>query len=350
VQTTPTSSPERGVIAQVTRLAVARPGLFLAASLLIAGLSVWAASHLEIRSSFQELLPEDLPSVAQVKELIRRVGGDGTVLVVVETLDGPQGLKNAEAMAPVLAREFLALGPEEIRSVEYDVKPVEAWYEDHWPLFLGLPDLRKARDTVREEIKRRKIAANPLALELDDEDAPAPKADPPAWMDPKQPLPRELVAKRFERYVDGFFVHPDHTSLTIVLRPAGTSLGVSESRALMRKVYAAAGKHAQELKDKHLAVGYGGTFPRFIAEYEAIINDVAGTAVLVVVLVLSSILLFFRDLRSTLSLGFATLIAVAVTFGLTWLVIGYLNTQTAFLGAIVVGNGINYGLIYLARV
>ncbi|HEX9508314.1 MAG TPA: MMPL family transporter, partial [Myxococcales bacterium] len=35
--------------------------------------------------------------------------------------------------------------------------------------------------------------------------------------------------------------------------------------------------------------------------------------------------------------------------GLTRLVIGYLNTQTAFLGAIVVGNGINYGLIYLAR-
>jgi len=31
-------------------------------------------------------------------------------------------------------------------------------------------------------------------------------------------------------------------------------------------------------------------------------------------------------------------------------VIGYLNTQTAFLGSIVVGNGINYGLIYLGRV
>src|SRR5207248_10613375 len=86
------------------------------------------------------------------------------------------------------------------------------------------------------------------------------------------------------------------------------------------------------------------------AEYEAIINDVAGTAVLVVVLVLSSILLFFRDVRSTFSLGIAILIAVAVTFGATWIVIGYLNTQTAFLGAIVVGNGINYGLIYLARV
>jgi uncharacterized membrane protein YdfJ with MMPL/SSD domain len=109
-------------------------------------------------------------------------------------------------------------------------------------------------------------------------------------------------------------------------------------------------RHREEISRKHLRVSFAGSFPLFIAEYEAIINDVAGTAVLVVVLVLSSILLFFRDLRSTVSLGIAILIAVAITFGLTWVVIGYLNTQTAFLGAIVVGNGINYGLIYLARV
>src|SRR5439155_9202030 len=92
-----------------------------------------------------------------------------------------------------------------------------------------------------------------------------------------------------------------------------------------------------------------GTFPLFIAEYEAIINDVASTALLCVSLVLLSILLFFRDVRSVSALGLAVLMAVAITFGLTRLVIGYLNTQTAFLGAIVVGNGINYGLIYLAR-
>jgi predicted RND superfamily exporter protein len=135
-----------------------------------------------------------------------------------------------------------------------------------------------------------------------------------------------------------------------VLRPAGTSLGVGESKALMEKLHAIADKHAADFSARHLRIGWGGTFPLFIAEYEAIINDVAGTAVLVVVLVLSSILAFFRDLRSTISLGVAILTAVAVTFGLTWVVIGYLNTQTAFLGAIVVGNGINYGLIYLARV
>ena len=350
-ETPPSSPPRRGLIARVTEAAVARPFAFLAASLLIAAISVWGASHLEIRSSFQELLPEDLPSVREVKELIRRVGGDGTVLVMIESQDGPAGLPNAEALARALAPEFLALGPEVIRSVESNVRQVEEWYEGHWPLFAGVDDLRKARDTVREEIRKRKIEANPLAVNLDDDEpAAAAPSDTPAWLDPKQPLPREQVKQRFDRYVDGFLVHPDKTSLTLVLRPAGTSLGVGESRALLDRLRKVVDAHGGEIAQKHLRVGWGGTFPLFIAEYEAIIGDVAGTAVLVVVLVLASILLFFRDLRSTVSLGVAILCAVAATFGLTWLIIGYLNTQTAFLGAIVVGNGINYGLIYLARV
>jgi uncharacterized protein len=334
----------------VTEAAVARPGSFLLVSLVLATASVWAASHLEIRSSFQELLPSDVPSVREVQELIKRVGGDGTVLVVVQSLDGPAGLKNAESVAPELARDFLALGPSEIRAVEYNIRPVQAWYENHWPLFLSPDDLRKARDTLREEIRRRKLAANPLAVDLDDEEPAATPAERPAWLDPKQPLPREMIAQRFERYVDGFFVHPDHASLTIVLRPTGTSLGVGEAKALIGRLQAVVDRRAQELQQKHLRIGWGGTFPIFIAEYEAIVGDVAGTAVLVVTLVLASILLFFRDIRSTVTLGIAVLAAVAVTFGLTWLVIGYLNTQTAFLGAIVVGNGINYGLIYLGRV
>jgi predicted RND superfamily exporter protein len=169
-------------------------------------------------------------------------------------------------------------------------------------------------------------------------------------MDPKEPLPRERIAERFKGYVDGFLVHPDKSSVTLDVRPAGTSLSVGDSKELLAKMRSIIDRHAADMAKAHLKVELAGSFPMFIAEYEAIINDVAGTAVLVVVLVLASILLYFRDLRSVASLGIAVLIAVAIDFGLTWLAIGYLNTQTAFLGAIVVGNGINYGLIYLARV
>ncbi|MFN2546060.1 MAG: RND family transporter [Myxococcales bacterium] len=344
----PTDS-NRGLIGRVTAAAAERPWLFVLGALIVTAISVKLASHLEIRSSFQELLPEDLPSVHLAKEMIRRVGGDGKVWVVVESLGGPSGLEHAKALAARLAPEFLAMGPNEIRAVNWTMKPVERWYEAHWPLFLSVADLEKARDTVREEIKKRKIAANPLAMELDDEE-PAKTEAPSEWMDPKQPLPRERIAERFKRYDDGFLVHPDRTSVTVDVRPAGTSLSVGDAKMLVTKMHGIVDRHAAEISRDHLKVEFAGSFPLFIAEYEAIINDVAGTAILVVVLVLASILLFFRDVRSVVSLGIPVLIAVAVTFGLTWLVIGYLNTQTAFLGAIVVGNGINYGLIYLARV
>ncbi len=351
------SRPPVGFIARLTAASVQNPWLFLAAAALLSAISIWLASGLRIDASFERLLPDNVASVQHVKELIKRVGGDGTVFVNLESLDGPQGLPRAEALAPALAREFLAMGPATIRSVDENLRPVERWYEDHWPLFGSLGDLVKARDAVRTEVKKRKQLANPLAADLsDDEDPPASAAPATTdatvaqWLDPKKPLPREQVAARFANYTDGFMVHPDKKSLLLVVRPAGTSLGVSEARGLIDRMRAVVDKHKEELARDHLRVGFAGSFPVSVAEYEAVVSDVFGTALLVTSLVLGSILLYFRDLRSTIALGTAVLVAVAATFGLTRLVIGYLNTQTSFLGAIVVGNGINYGLIYLARV
>jgi predicted RND superfamily exporter protein len=324
--------------------------------LLIAALfavaSAWLASGLEIRSSFEELLPTNVPSVAQVKELIRRVGGDGTVLVNVEMLDPLEGLTVAEAIAEKLAKEYLAFGPSVIRTVEWNMRPIEAWYADHWPLFASLEDLQKARDTLKSEIAKAKARANPLLLHLEDEEPKPLDAAPEAlpWLDPNRPLPRQEIEERFARYPNGFLVAPDGWSVTILVRPTGTALGVAEARALLNRMRQVADSHADELREHHLRVGFGGTFPLFVAEYEAIINDVASTAMVVLSVVLATLFLFFRELRSTLALGVAITVAVAITFGLTRLVIGYLNTQTAFLGSIVVGNGINYGLIYLTRV
>src|SRR5207237_6570877 len=111
---------------------------------------------------------------------------------------------DAAAMAEVLAREFIAMGPSQIRFVNWNMLPVERWYEANWPLFAGIEELKQARDTVREQIRRRKRAANPLVAELDDEHGQ------PTWMDPELPLPRERIARRFARYPGGFLVHPDH--------------------------------------------------------------------------------------------------------------------------------------------
>jgi predicted RND superfamily exporter protein len=342
-----------GFISRLTDASLRAPARFLIVAGALTVVSVWLASGLEIRSSFEELLPSDVPSVAHVKELVRRVGGDGTVLVVIEVLDPAGGLQHAEDLARELAQEYLDFGPSTIRAVEWNMDRIKKWYADFWPLFLSLVDLEKARDTIRTERAKAKARANPLLLHLDeDEKAPAPSLSPEAvpWLDPKQPLPREKVEQRFARYRDGYLVHPDGRSLTILVRPTGTALGVHEARHLLDQMRQVADGHQDELQRYHLRVGFGGTFPLFVAEYESILNDVKNTALITIALVLGSLFLFYRDLRSTFALFTAIIGAVALTFGLTRLVIGYLNTQTAFLGAIVVGNGINYGLIYLARV
>ncbi len=278
----------------------------------------------------------------------------GSVLVLVQSLDGESGLPRAEALARSLVADFLALGPDVVRSIEWNVRDTEAWYADHWPLFLSLPKLTEARDALARAAAEQKRRANPLSLGLEDE---ATGREPlrvskelEPWLDVKQPLPREAVKKNFSEYRDGMLVHPDGTSVTLNVRPTGTSLSVGEAKALLARMRAVAEKHQAELDAGHLRVGFGGSFPLFVAEYSSIIGDVRNTAVLTLALVLASLFLFFRDLRSTVSLGVAVLTGVAVTFALADVLIGHLNSVTAFLGAIVLGNGINYGIIYLARV
>jgi len=212
-----------------TRAAVRHPWRVLAAAAVLTAGATALATRLEIRSSFEELLPKDLPSVTQIRELSRRVGGDGNVLVNVESLEGPAGLSRAQPLAKVLAREFLALGADRVRSVEFDVGEIQRWYTEHWPLFATVDELASARDALRAEIRKRTAAANPLAVELseEEEETPSPAGPPPSRLaqlfDPDQPLPREQIAQRFSSNVDGFLVHPDRSSLTLVVRPVGSS-------------------------------------------------------------------------------------------------------------------------------
>jgi uncharacterized protein len=345
-----------GLIAHVTRASLHHPALFLfGAAVLFGGSGVLTVRLFgDIRSSFQELLPADMPSVRQIDELSRRVGGDGSVLVLVQSLDGESGLPRAQALARSLVKDYLALGPDVIRSIEWNVRDTERWYADHWPLFLSLAKLTEARDALARAVSEQKRRANPLSLGLEDDDAgrepPPVSKELEPWLDEKELLPRAAVEKHFSEYRDGMLVHPDGTSVTLNVRPTGTSLGVADAKALLARMRAVAEKHRAEMDAGHLRVGFGGSFPLFVAEYSSIIGDVRNTLLLTLGLVLASLFLFFRDIRSTVSLGVAVLTGVAVTFAFADILIGHLNSVTAFLGAIVLGNGINYGIIYLARV
>jgi predicted RND superfamily exporter protein len=151
--------PSRTALAALTAASLRHPWRFLLGAIAIAGACAYLAAGLEIRSSFEELLPSDVPSVREIKTLIKRVGGDGTVFVLVEALDGPAGLPGAQGLARELADDYRALGPAVIRAVETEITPVARWYEDHWPLFLGVEEITRARDELKRAIGEAKSKA-----------------------------------------------------------------------------------------------------------------------------------------------------------------------------------------------
>ena len=78
-------------------------------------------------------------------------------------------------------------------------------------------------------------------------------------------------------------------------------------------------------------------------------SDLLEAAVLVLSAVGVSIVLFFRWWPAVVALAVPLGLGTAYAFGLASLRIPGLNTSTAFLGSIVIGNGINPGIMLLAR-
>ena len=85
------------------------------------------------------------------------------------------------------------------------------------------------------------------------------------------------------------------------------------------------------------------------AEQRALLGGMLRSTVFTVVIVAIGMLLFFASSAAVGALLGALALGALATFAFARLGVGHLNLATAFLAPIVVGNGINFGIILLAR-
>ncbi|MBI2506439.1 MAG: MMPL family transporter [Candidatus Latescibacteria bacterium] len=316
--------------------------VFLLACALTAG-SGFFASHLELRSNFEELLPDSYRSVQDLHRLVGRVGGLGNLVVAVECDDLKASERFAEDLVPRLKQN---LPPNYVRYVEYKVDEQKEFYEKNKYLYADLIDLQEIRDRVREHIEEEKWKRSPLAVDLGLED----EADTQAKFDLSD-IEQKYEKKRskLEKYPDGYFVGEEGRLLAILVKPYGTATGIDFSRKLAKAV-------EKEIADLHpssyhpsMKVGLTGKYRTNIDQYQSLTDDIVSTTAFTVMLVILSVYAFYRTAGAFVCLGIAVSMGVAWTFALAYWHIGYLNSQTAFLASIIVGNGINYGLIFMAR-
>jgi hypothetical protein len=84
-------------------------------------------------------------------------------------------------------------------------------------------------------------------------------------------------------------------------------------------------------------------------ENEALREAVQHSTFITLVLLFASVFVFFMRWRAVPLLGLALVPPIFVTFGIAEVVVDYLNASSAFLGSIVVGNGINAQIMWLGR-
>jgi predicted RND superfamily exporter protein len=80
-----------------------------------------------------------------------------------------------------------------------------------------------------------------------------------------------------------------------------------------------------------------------------VLEGMALSALITIGLCALGLLLYYRSWRLVAAILCALFVGVAATFALAKIVVGNLNIMTAFLFAIVIGNGINAGLLLVAR-
>ncbi len=313
-----------------------RVGL-LVLSVLVAGLSGLLASRLPVRSDLTSLLPGSKSSVIALGQLKRRAQAFATINVVVESEDPALRAQAGAALSERLA----AIGPELVTQYSPDDGPARRYAWDHRFLFADLADLEAARDALRDRLERGKLASNPLYIDLGDD----PATTAPDRLD-------ELEAKLADAERDAI-QPPPRTSAdgTVQLLVVQTSFGATDQvkgRRLLAKIDTAI-RQVKKLVGPKVRFGLTGNAVFGVYEHDSALAGMKWSAGLTLLLCAIALVWYYRSGRLVLAMLWALAVGVAATFAVAYLLIGHLDMMSAFLAAIVIGNGLNAGLILVAR-
>ena len=308
--------------------------------------AAWRAAQLyaHLKSDLEELLPRESASVRAIDELRTRMPGLQYLGVIVDVGD-PKNLPAAERLIDDLAARVRAYPPEMVRRVRTGIGEEKAFLEKHAAVYADLADLRTIR--ARVEARRDWEATRAMGADLGD-DEPPPSVD---FSDLEAKHRKD--GDRYARF-DGDRFSSAKKGLTLMLIEVGSfSTGAASGGALFDRVSAdLAALGGPDRYAPGMRVGWTGDVAINVEELSALVADLTLSSVLVLLAVLGVIVAFYRWWRSVPALLLPLLFGTLASFAIVTLPpfsIDSLNSNTAFLGSVIVGNGINFGIVLLAR-
>ncbi|HYX10291.1 MAG TPA: MMPL family transporter, partial [Bacteroidales bacterium] len=322
------------------------------------------ALQLKVDTNLANLLPEKNPHVLALEKLQNTVGGETTMDVVVKS---PSFEDNRRFINDLISKSLKL----------YDHKTENYFFEraefrketdflkDNALYFATENELQDIENYLKEEIQSAKEEANPFFVDFGEEEEEADSAS------------QEI--KRFEESYDVLIpkeypVNEDSTIAVFKLYPTGSKSNLSYLRRTFSAYDSLITAMNPQSYNADMEVKYGGRLRRHLEEIDSIMNDVTNSfasgisSVLLLVMLYFFIKKYIHYRRGTteekevslwghllrmpipiLVIGIPLLISLTWTFGVTYFVLGTLNTMTSVLFVILFGMGIDYGIHFYAR-
>ncbi|HYQ45182.1 MAG TPA: MMPL family transporter [Polyangiaceae bacterium] len=319
------------------------------------------ASKLSLRTEFTELLPDGKRSVIEARRIAERLSGKvasnagtGSTLSVVAKSENIDVLKRfVDTLAPQLRK----LDPKLVTSVQTGSREVQDFFRAHKHLYADLSDIQKIHDDVVDRYDYEVQKKGGMDLGLDDgagsdatnqHDAPPPPLDAQALEDRFKKKIEE--AQKQQPGTDGYYIGKSKGAtygVLLVRSPLGSMDPLAfELRSQIQKLVKDLNPQAW---DPQLTVGYSGNLITAAETKHEITQDMVQIGSVGVVMILAAILLFFLRVRVLACMGLTILVGCTWAFAGAYLGIGYLNLASGLMVSIITGNGINFGIVYMAR-
>ncbi len=322
--------------------------LILVATVVLGLAAGWrtVATYASLRSELEELLPRSAPSVAALGELRQRLPGQRFLGIVVDT--GPKrNVAAANRFIDDLAGVISKYPPSTVLAVRKDLSIEKAFLERYALQMMAPEDVRRLREAV--EARRDYEVSKGLDLTLDDDEESVPP-----------PLPIEELKKKYlqsegaaKASSDGRLVSKDGRTAVLVVQVNSHTTGINDDLALLARVNGDIARLGfPAAYDSKLSLGFAADIPARVEEMNGLYFDLGVSGAIATLLVLLIVMWFFHSVRAVPILGVPLLLGTLFTFGIVALpplAIRSLNTNTAFLGSVIVGNGVNCGIILLGR-
>ncbi len=327
------------------RAAAAGPGFFLGplalacfrhplrvliGSVLVAALSVLGARSLTLNADLAALLPPRFPSVQALEQLKERAGATGYIVVVAKGAPLPAARRFADALEPEL---------EALDSIVYvDVRRSREWMQENALQLAPTEKLEGWAEQLEERVDREIQRRSPLHFDLEEED------DEPQHLDLDE-LGAEAQLDWVRHQTEGDYYEDEASgTLAVFARPAARIADLDVAIGALDQVRAVIDRVDPKRFDPGMRVALTGRYQKQYDHKLQIQRDLGTSSLLALAMVLLYLAYYFRRLSALQQLGIPLVLGLLATFGIVGATYGQLNILTAFIGAILLGLGIDHGI------